>query len=281
MGSSFNDVARGAGTAVHRSRSASTGHALRRRQTYSSEGGRPRLSEVVAAGLHLICGASTGACVILQTVVAAVPPFTREAEHLLRAPGLLNWSTVTLLGLVAYVYAVEIERSNWNVVLAGIAFWLMDWVNKIANALVLHFNGRAALWTVTGTTSFLILIGLTVEISLFFAINGVVFAKLLPAERSIRILGLPNRWALAVGLSLVSVGVELLLHADGVFHWYYWWWNVASFPVIVVFGYLTFYVVAFWVYDMPSRARQLHVVGSLAVLVLVAGLVFGPLLGWI
>ena len=165
--------------------------------------------------------------------------------------------------------------------LAGVAFWLMDWANEIVNALVLHFNGHAALWTVTGSSSFVILIGLTVEISLFFAINGDLFAKLLPADRSVRILGLPNRWALAIGLSLVSVGVELLLHADGVFHWYYWWWNVASFPVIVVFGYLTFYVVTFWVYDMPRRSRQLQVVGSLAALDLTAGLVFGPLLGWI
>jgi len=157
----------------------------------------------------------------------------------------------------------------------------MDWANELANALVLHFNGHAALWTVTGVSSYVILIGLTVEISLFFAINGIIFAKLLPKDRAVRILGLPSRWAMAIGLSLVSVGVELLLHADGVFHWYYWWWNVASFPVIVVFGYLTFYVVAFWVHDMSDRARQLRVVGALAGLDLLAGLVFGPLLGWI
>jgi hypothetical protein len=130
-------------------------------------------------------------------------------------------------------------------------------------------------------SSFVILIGLTIEISLFFAINGVIFVKLLPADRGARILGLPNRWAVAIGLSLVSVGVELLLHADGVFHWYYWWWNVASFPVIVVFGYLTFYAMAFWVCDMTSRTRQLRVVGALAAAVLACGLVFGPLLGWI
>ncbi len=207
--------------------------------------------------------------------------FTREAEHLLRAPGHLNWSTVTLLALVVYVYAVEIERSNWDAVLTGIAFWLMDWINEIINALVLHFDGHAALWTVTGTSSFTILIGLNIEISLFFAINGVIFAKILPADRRKRILGLPNRWAISIGLSLVSVGVELLLHADGVFHWYYWWWNVVSFPVIVVFGYLTFYVVAFWVHDMEQRSRQLRVVGSLAALVSVSLLVFGPLLEWI
>jgi hypothetical protein len=221
-----------------------------------------------------------GASVILPRV-AAVPQFTLEAERLLRAPGLFDWSTVTLLALVVYVYTVEVERRNWSAVLAGAAFWLMDWANEIVNALVLHFNGHAALWTVTGRSSFVILIGLTVEISLFFAINGVIFAKLLPADRSVRILGLPNRWAIAIALSLVSVGVELLLHADGVFHWYYWWWNVASFPVIAVFGYLTFYVVAFTVYDMPERARQLRAVGALAGLVLGAGLLFGPILGWI
>jgi len=213
--------------------------------------------------------------------VGAVTSFTREAQHLLRHPGMFDWSTVTLLALVVYVYAVEVERANWNAVLAGIAFWLMDWANEIINALVLHFDGHAPLWTVTGHSSYVILIGLTVEISLFFAINGVIFAKLLPKDRRTRILGLPNRWATAIGLSLTSVGAELLLHADGVFHWYYWWWNVASFPIIVVFGYLTFYVVAFWVHDMGDRARQIRTVTALAGLDLIAGLVFGPVLGWI
>jgi hypothetical protein len=218
---------------------------------------------------------------ILPPAVSTLTPSTRQAEYLLRAPGLFHWSTVTLLALVVYVYAVEVERANWSAVLAGLAFWLMDWFNEIVNSLVLHFSGTAPLWAVTGTSSFVILIGLTVEISLFFAINGVVFVKLLPREARTRILGVPNRWAIAIALSLVSVGVELLLHADGVFHWHYWWWNVASFPVIVVFGYLTFYVVAFWVYDMTARARQIAVVAALAALDLAGGLVFGPIAGWI
>jgi hypothetical protein len=213
--------------------------------------------------------------------VSTVTPVTRQAEHLLRAPGLFNWSTVTLLALVVYVYAVEVERANWSAVLAGLAFWFMDWFNEIANALVLHFTHTAPLWAVTGTSSFVILIGLTVEISLFFAINGVVFAKLLPRDPRTRILGLPGRWALAIGLSLVSVGVELLLHEDGVFHWHYWWWNAASFPVIVVLGYLTFYVVAFTVYDSTRRARQIGIVAAIGALDLAGGLVFGPALGWI
>lgn len=200
---------------------------------------------------------------------------------MLRAHGQLEWSIIPLLALVVYVYAVEIERRAWSVVLAGLTFWLMDWANEIVNALVLHFNGNGALWTVTGRTSYLILIGLTVELTLFFAINGIVFVKLLPPDRNARILGIPNRWALAIGLSIVSVGVELLLHADGVFHWYYAWWNVATFPVIVVLGYLTFYVATFWVYDMRDRGRQVRVVAALAMLNLTAGIVFGPILGWL
>src|SRR5947209_20344458 len=104
----------------------------------------------------------------------------------------------------------------------------MDWTNEIVNALVLHFNRNAALWTVTGRTSFLILIGLTVELSLFFAINGVVFVKLLPADRDARLLGIPNRWALALALWLVSVGFEMLLHAHGGFHCSSRRWHVGT-----------------------------------------------------
>jgi hypothetical protein len=210
-----------------------------------------------------------------------VTTFTREAEHLLRRTGQFDWSTVTLLALVVYVYAVEVERRNWSAILAGLAFWFMDWANELTNALVLHVNGDAPLWAVTGHSSYVILIGLTVEISLFFAINGVIFTKLLLPDRRARILGVPNRWALAILLSVVSVGVELLLHADGVFHWHYWWWNVASFPVIVVLGYLTFYVVCFLVYDMDNRRRQITVVATLGAIDLLAGIVLGPILGWV
>jgi hypothetical protein len=50
--------------------------------------------------------------------------------------------------------------------------------------------------------------------------------------------------------------------------------------VIVVFGYLTFYVVSFTVY-YARRARQMKIAGALAAVDLLAALVFGPLLGWI
>jgi hypothetical protein len=180
-----------------------------------------------------------------------------------------------------YVYAVEVERRRWDIVFAGLAFWLADWFNEIVNALVLHASDTAPLWATTGPTAYQFLIGLNVEITFMFALAGIVYVKLLPVDRGARILGMPNRFAVALGLSIVSVLVELFLHATGTFHWHYWWWNVASAPVIVVFGYLWFYMFAAWVYDAPTQRARWTRVGGLAAIDVTMGLVFGVALGWI
>src|SRR5438552_14250318 len=123
---------------------------------------------------------------MLAALGPAVTDITAEAQRVLRDPSNFSWTSVTLLGLAVYVYAVEIERRNWSVVLAGLAFWGMDWINEVANALVLHFTDRAAIWTTTGNTSYQILIGLNVEISLLFFVAGIVFVKQLPANAGLR-----------------------------------------------------------------------------------------------
>jgi hypothetical protein len=214
--------------------------------------------------------------------LAEITDATREAQDLLRDPEQFKWYAVTLLALVLYVYAVEVERRRWDIVLAGAAFWLADWINEIANALVLHFTDRAPLWSASGETAYLVLIGLTVEISLMFAIGGVIYAKLLPPDRGARILGLPNRLALGLGFSLFAVGVELLLNRTGYFNWEYGWWGTgAGIPAIVILGYLWFYLVAAYVYDLPSDRARLRVVGAMGTAVAVAIIVFGPILEWV
>ncbi len=210
-----------------------------------------------------------------------VTQFTTEAQDLLRDPTQFKWYAVTLLVLVMYVYSVEVERRRWDIVLAGAAFWLADWINEIINSLVLHFTDRAALWTATGDTAYLILIGLTLEISLMFAISGVVFAKSLPADRRQKLLGLPNRLTIALAFSIFAVLVELLLHETGYFHWEYWWWNTPFVFPIVVFGYLWFFLVAACVYDRPDDRSRLRVVGVMAAIVAASLVVFGPVLNWI
>ncbi len=54
-----------------------------------------------------------------------------RALALLRDGSHFQWYVIPLLLLVMYVYANEVERRNWSLVLAGLAFWLMDWFNEI------------------------------------------------------------------------------------------------------------------------------------------------------
>jgi hypothetical protein len=214
-------------------------------------------------------------------VTAAVSDATTRALEQLRDPAGFHWITVFMLAVVVYVYAVEVERKRWDIVFAGLAFWCFDWFNEVVNALILHFSDRAALWTVTGGTSYLILIGLCIEIAGMFAIAGVAFVKVLPADRSARVLGLPNRWAYALGFSIFCVLVEVLLREAGVFHWDYWWWNWPFVPLIVVFGYLTFFITAAVVHDMPNDRMRARFVGAFAAFDAGLILLFGPVLGWI
>jgi hypothetical protein len=205
--------------------------------------------------------------------LAAHTEATRQAERLVRDPSLFKWYAVALLAFVIYAYANEVERGRYDIVAAGLALWMADWFNEIINALVLQASNTAPLWATTGPTAYQFLVGLNVEISFMFALAGIVYVKLLTA--------IPNRFVLALGLSIVSVAVELFLHASGTFHWHYWWWNVASFPVIVVFGYLWFYLYAAWVYDAPTPRKRWTRVGGLAAINVVMALVFGVGLGWL
>jgi hypothetical protein len=211
----------------------------------------------------------------------AVTEAARDALEILRDGSTFEWSTVALLGLVIYVYSVEVERRRWDIVLAGAAFWLMDGFNELVNSAIFHATDRAPLWTVTGDTSYLILIGLGIEISLLFAIAGIAFVKSLPPDPKLRILGVPNRLFLVFAFAAFCVVVELFLESTGYFTWEYWWWNKPFVPLIIVFGYMTFFGIAAWVYDMGTNHRgQLRVVGTLAAIDVGLGVALG-LGGWL
>src|SRR3954447_6482329 len=217
----------------------------------------------------------------MWTALAAETDAARQAERLVRDPALFKWYAVALLAFVIYAYANEVERGRYDIIAAGLAVWLADWFNEIVNGVILHATHTAPLWASTGPTAYQFLVGLNVEISFMFALGGIVYAKLLPADRGARILGMPNRFAMALGLSITSVLVELFLHETGTFHWHYGWWNTATAPVIVVLGYLWFFLFAAWVYDAPTDRRRWTRVGGLAAIDLAMGLVFGPILGWL
>jgi hypothetical protein len=204
-----------------------------------------------------------------------------QALTILRDSSQFQWYVIPFLMLVLYVYANEIQRRDWNVVFAGLALWGMDWFNEIWNALVFHFTQYAPVWGAPGKTAFLLLIGLNIEISFMFACAGIVVAKTLPADRTMKILGVPNRWFVAVAAALFCVCVELLLNGAGQLTWDYWWWNVRTPWLIFLFGYLTFFVVAFWVHDMPTVRQKVRTVLAIYAFDAACLVLFAGVLKWI
>ena len=204
-----------------------------------------------------------------------------QALEILRDGSQFKWYVIPLFAFVVYVYAVEIERRNWNLVFAGLAFWGMDWFNEIWNSLVLHFSGYAPVWGAPGDTAYLILVGLNIEICFMFAVAGIVFGKMLPPDPKMKILGIPNRLFLGVANSVFCVVVELWLNAVDALTWYWSWCNARAPFLIVIFGYLHFFLVSYWVHDMKTVRAKVTTVGAIFGFDIVCILVYGVALGWI
>ena len=124
--------------------------------------------------------------------------FAQQAQDLLRDTDHFQWYVISLLAIVTYIYSVEVHNKSYNAVFAGLAFWGADSINEILNSVFFHLNGYAPLWATPGDTAYLVLIGLNIEIMFMFAIAGVAWSKMLLPDPSSKILGLPNRWFIAV-----------------------------------------------------------------------------------
>ena len=207
--------------------------------------------------------------------------FALQALARLRDGSNFQWYVIPLLAFVFYVYTVEAEKRNWNLILAGLAFWGADWFNEIVNGLVLRFTGYAPIWGEPGSSAFLILVGLNIETMFMFAVAGIIWTKMLHPDKNFKYLGIPNRWAVAIGGSAFSVIIEYFLNSANALTWDWPWWNRSMPLFIFLFGYLWFFVFAFWVYDMKEIKQKLRVVGGLWAFNALCLVVFAGFLKWI
>ena len=203
------------------------------------------------------------------------------ALSILRDGSTFQWYVIPFIAFIFYVYTVEVQKMDWNLVLAGLAFWGMDWINEIINSLVFHFTNYAPIWGAPGDTAYLILIGLNIEIMFMFAVSGIIWSKMLLPDRKTKILGVPNRAFIAIAGAAYCVFIEYLLNEIGALTWDYTWWNRGAPWLIFLFGYLTFFVIAFWIFDMEKISSKLKVVGAIWAIVIVSLVVFIPILHWI
>jgi len=114
-----------------------------------------------------------------------------------------------------------------------------------------------------------------------FAVSGIIWSKMLLPEKKTKILGIPNRAFVAIGGAAFCVFIEYLLNSAGALTWEYPWWNRGAPWLIFLFGYLTFFVIAFWVFDMKTIKNQFLTIGTIWTTVIVSLIVFIPVLHWI
>ncbi|MBU2487877.1 MAG: hypothetical protein KKA60_00640 [Proteobacteria bacterium] len=208
---------------------------------------------------------------------------SRQALEILRSPGLFQWNILFGLGLVIYVYINELSRRNFEAVLLGLIFSTVELAWEMVNGLVLHFSGYAALWTTPGDTSYLILVGLNLEIFLLFLLAGVAMTRLLQgfrAEPEVRVAGMPPWFFAPLFLGLFCVAVECALNRLGVLVWTWRFWNWPHIWVIVI-NYLTpFFLVTWGYYRLSQRAKGI-ILGVFLALDFAMWAVFVNILSWI
>jgi hypothetical protein len=204
------------------------------------------------------------------------PEATRQALSILRSGAHFQWYVITLLAVVVYIYATEIANRRWRVVAAGLSLYMVHWTFEIGNALIQHFTGHA-LWTVPGGTAFLLLVGVSVELSLMFSIAGLALSKLLPDDPKQKILGINNRLFFAVLNAAFFSVFEIFLAKTPAFVWVYPWWG--ALPVFVTV-YIPFFTVSMYSYDWPP-AKQRRIIGGMFAANIVLLIVFAGILKWI
>ena len=208
--------------------------------------------------------------------------YSLSALEILRNPqATMKWYIVPFFLILLYIITIEFKNKNYNVLLGAAGLWGMDLFNELINSIVFHASGFAPIWGTPdiGGTSFLILIGYNVEISIQFFIMGVMACHSLPKDKHWKIFGINHRILLVIILAALSVAVECFLNYSGLLTWEYSWWN-RGFPwLIFVFGYCTFFAMAFFVHDLEKRKHQFITLGILYGVNISLLVIFG-LKGW-
>ena len=177
-----------------------------------------------------------------------------------------NWTFIFILAVVFYVYWTEIHNKNTKAVCAGLALYGVHWMYEIVNALIRHVFGYP-LWTVSNqSTTFILLIGVCWELSMMFALAGIISWKMLPDDTSVRYFakngkkGISCKLVGAVEMAVLFALFESFLAgtSNNSFIWVYKWWGVL--PVFIT-TYVPFFLASNFVPDMEPKKRTRFLVG--------------------
>ena len=176
---------------------------------------------------------------------------------IVRSPEYFNWSTIFLLCVVMLVYTILIKNKDYKALIAGITLYSIHWFYEIMNAVIYKVSG-APLWAVTNdSTSFILLVGVSVELSFMFSLAGIIawktYEALLPKKK---ILGLSTKWWVVIIMSVFCAVMEIFLCWTGKFLWYYNWWG--AIPVCIT-TYVPFFIGAMFLPESNPKFKKIFI----------------------
>jgi hypothetical protein len=190
-----------------------------------------------------------------------------------RSTANFNWTFIFILAVVFYVYWNEIQKKNYKAVYAGLALYGVHWLYEICNAVIGYAFGYP-LWSVSNaSTTFILLIGVSWELSMMFALAGIISYKMLPADTTRRYFaknggkGVSCKLAGALEMAVLFALFESFLAgtSNNSFIWVYKWWGVL--PVFIT-TYVPFFLASNFVPDMAPKKRRNFLIGEWALVAL-------------
>ena len=179
-----------------------------------------------------------------------------------------NWTFIFILAVVFYVYWTEIHNKNYDAVFAGLALYGVHWLYEITNAIINKASGNP-LWAVSNdSTTFILLIGVSWELSMMFSLAGIISFKMMPHDRTKRYFakgkfkGISCKLMVAIEMALLFALFESFLAATGggeKFIWYYPWWGVL--PVFIT-TYIPFFLASNYVPDLKPKVRNIFLIAE-------------------
>ncbi len=193
-------------------------------------------------------------------------PNSERALSILRVTSNFQWYVIAFFLIIFYIYATEYERRNWNGIAAGLTYLLLNTSAEVLNSIFFVATQYAPLWAAPGGTAYLFLIGLNIELLFMFSLIGLVTSKFLSKNKEKKYFGINNRIIIAGILAVISLLIEISLNLIGALTWDYWFWSIQC--PLVIFGYFSFFLITFWVYDIEDIKKKQKVVVMIGLITL-------------
>lgn len=178
-----------------------------------------------------------------------------------------NWTFIFILAVVFYIYWTNIQKKKYDVVFAGLALYGVHWLYEILNAIIARASGYP-LWAVNNnSTTFILLIGVSWELSMMFSIAGMISYKMLPTNKEKRYFtniikkGISPKLVGAIGMALLFALFESFLAgtSNHSFIWVYKWWGVL--PVFIT-TYIPFFLACNYINDLKPKTRNIVLIST-------------------